>query len=233
MDSPLVTILLPIYNDEKWLEFCLNGILAQTFSNFICLVGFNGTTDESPSIFERVCGEDKRFVSYHLGDQKGKSKTLNFLLDKVNSKFICLIDGDDMWHEEKLAIQVSECEEGISVLGTQTFYIDEKNEIVNRIWVPTENFEIRKELRQGSNPIINSSCLLNSLDVKEVGGWHEETEGIEDLDLWLRLYLANKNFKNLPDYLVFHRIHQTSNFNSKKLNISNEDLLRKNMIIGH
>jgi hypothetical protein len=71
------------------------------------------------------------------------------------------------------------------------------------------------------NPIINSSSLTRT----ELCFWEEN--GIEDYDLWLKLWKRQKRFYNVDDVLVRHRIHRTSAFNSQGNHLKVEDLLRK------
>jgi len=225
--SRQITILLPVHNDEKWLKDCLNSIKDQSFADFTCLIGFNGTIDKSKKIFEDECGGDSRFIQFDFGSNSGKSITLNNLLKFVKTDFVCLIDGDDIWHKKKLETQLY-LREDFDVIGTMTHYINERNEIINTLNLSLDNDLIKYGLERGHNQIINSSSMIKTSCLRQVGGWDPEVEGMEDYDLWIKLHLLGKKFKNLPDHLVYHRIHSGSNFNAKKLPISTEDILKRN-----
>ena len=66
------------------------------------------------------------------------------------------------------------------------------------------------------NQIANTSAIVRKKALESTGGWREDVDGVEDMDLWLKLINKNYNFINLQDRLVMHRIHGESNFNSDK-----------------
>jgi glycosyltransferase involved in cell wall biosynthesis len=225
-----ISILLPVYNDEKYLSFCLESIKKQTYPYFECLVGFNGTLDRSREIAEEIVGTDGRFIIFDYGNERGKSITLNKLLDEVNTEYISLIDGDDFWDNSKLQKQV-ELLGKYDVLGTLTHYVNEENSITHYLNLSESSNDIREGIRRGHNQIVNSSCLVRKKDIVECGGWDSNFEGIEDFDLWMKLYRKGKTFHNIQEFLVYHRVHQKSNFNSKSHPYSVTDLLFKNQIL--
>jgi len=192
-------------------------------------VGFNGTKDNSKEIFDAVCGNDPRFFKVDYGEKSGKCITLNSMLSLVDTEYTCLIDGDDIWHCDKLLKQI-ESIEGIDVLGTMTHYIDEENQITNSLNLALDNNRIKEGFSQGHNQIINSSCMVKTECFRNAGGWDHLVEGMEDFDMWIKISNMGKIFKNLPDHLVYHRIHRNSNFNAKKLNVTIEDILIRNKI---
>jgi glycosyltransferase involved in cell wall biosynthesis len=228
----MVTILLPVHNDEKFLEFTIRSLLDQTFSDFKCLIGFNGTVDNSKKISNELIKNDKRFTLIDFGDNKGKSLTLNNLLDKVETEYVCLIDGDDVWHTNKLESQIR-IAKNYDVIGTLCYYIDENNQIINSLNLAESDVEIKNGFREGHNQIINSSAFFKTECAKEIGGWDSSVEGLEDFDFWVRLYLQKKSFYNIQQHLVYHRIHKNSNFNSRTLPYSVRDILLKNKIYAN
>lgn len=225
----MITILLPVHNDEIFLQYTIKSILGQEFKNYKCIIGFNGTIDSSREIVKSLIGDDIRFSVIDYGDDKGKSRTLNKLLPIVNTKYISLIDGDDTWEPTKLSEQIKLCE-CFDVIGTLAYYIDENNNKINKLHLAQSDTEIKNGFSIGHNQIVNSSSLFKTEDAIEIGGWDESTEGLEDFDFWIRLYKKGSIFHNIQQFLVSHRIHSTSNFNSKKLPFSVHDILNKNEI---
>ena len=228
MNSP-ITILLPVHNDEKWLSMCLESILKQSFQNFKCIIGFNGTVDRSKEIFDSLCEKDIRFIKVDYGDRSGKSITLNAMLELVDSEYTCLIDGDDIWHEDKLLKQIESIGD-CDVLGTMTHYINEYNQITNSLNLSLDHDSIRNGFLAGHNQIINSSCMVKTECFRLAGGWDPLVEGMEDFDIWVKICNMGKVFKNLQYHLVYHRIHRNSNFNAKKLDVTIDDILIRNKI---
>lgn len=230
MGKDLITILLPVYNDEKYLGHCLNSLRTQTYPNFKCLVGFNGTIDGSKEIFKEVVGRDHRFIDLDYGTESGKSLTLNKMLEEVQSETTCLMDGDDMWHSNKLERQFGIRGE-FDVIGTLAAYMDESNRLGHRLSLYRDSEEITNLILEGHNQIINSSCFVKTECFKEIGGWDQSVEGIEDFDVWVKLAKKGKTFHNIQEVLTYHRIHSNSNFNAKPLSFSPLDILIKNKVI--
>lgn len=224
-----ITILLPIHNDEKFIGRTLTSLINQTYTNFVCLIGFNGTKDLSKEIVSNLVGSDNRFRIFDYGDDSGKSKTLNKMLSEVKTDRLCLIDGDDTWVNTKLEIQMN-FSKYYDIIGTLACYIDESDNIFHYLPLSESNEEISNGIARGHNQIINSSCMVNTSDALLVGGWDSDFEGLEDFDFWVKLYKKSKTFYNIQEYLVNHRIHSNSNFNAKKLNTSVNDILHRNGI---
>ena len=227
MGKNLITILLPVHNDERYLGHCLESLKNQSHSEFKCLVGFNGTEDGSKDIFKDLVGGDSRFLDLDYGVESGKSITLNKMLNEVQTEITCLIDGDDMWHPDKLRRQVKRIGEA-DVIGTLTTYINEDNVPGHRISLYEINEVISHLMLEGHNQIINSSCFVKTDCFREVGGWDPAVEGLEDFDVWVKMAHRGKTFYNIQEGLTYHRIHSSSNFNAKRLSFTPMDILIKN-----
>jgi glycosyltransferase involved in cell wall biosynthesis len=225
----MVTILLPVYNDESFIEYTIKSILDQEFKNYKCVIAFNGTIDSSREITKSLIDTDHRFSIIDYGNDKGKAKTLNKLLKIIDTEYISLIDGDDVWEINKLSEQISICE-NFDVIGTLAYYIDINNNKTNTLYLDQNNIDIISGFNIGHNQIVNSSALFRTSDAREIDGWDESVEGMEDFDFWIRLSKKNKKFHNIQKFLVSHRIHNGSNFNSKKLPFTVHDILNKNKI---
>jgi len=227
MGKDLITILLPVHNDERYLGHCLESLKNQSHPEFKCLVGFNGTKDRSKDIFKDLVGNDSRFLDLDYGMESGKSITLNKMLKEVQTEITCLIDGDDMWHPDKLRRQIKRMGEA-DVIGTLTTYIDEDNRPGHRISLYETNEVISHLMLEGHNQIINSSCFVKTDCFREVGGWDPAVEGLEDYDVWVKMAHRGKTFYNIQEGLTYHRIHSSSNFNSKRLPLTPMDILIRN-----
>lgn len=227
MGKDLITILLPVYNDERYLGHCLESLKNQSHSDFKCLVGFNGTKDGSKDIFKDLVGKNSRFLDLDYGMESGKSITLNKMLKEVQTEITCLIDGDDIWHQDKLSRQV-EILGKTDVIGTLATYIDESNISGHRLSLCDNSEDISRLMLSGHNQIINSSCFVRTECFREIDGWDPEVEGLEDYDAWVKMALLGKTFHNIQEHLTYHRIHSGSNFNAKSLNVTPIDILNRN-----
>ena len=135
----------------------------------------------------------------------------------LESKYeiIGIQDDDDIWVGTKLETQIPLFKD-FDVVGTFIQYINEnegRSEWGNGPSLSIDHQDITKGIQSGDNQIANTSALFRKSDALLIGGWKEEFEGIEDYDFWARLMKSGKQFINIPEVLVLHRIHRTSNFN--------------------
>ncbi|MBO5038380.1 MAG: glycosyltransferase [Alphaproteobacteria bacterium] len=91
---PLVSIIIPVYNVEKFLSFCLDSVMAQTFTDFEVLCIDDGSTDGSAKILEKYAKKDKRFKIIHQ-ENSGVSKARNTGLREALGQYIYFLDSDD------------------------------------------------------------------------------------------------------------------------------------------
>ena len=94
---PQVSIIIPVYNSENTLRRCLNSVLAQTFTDFECLLVDDGSTDDSGRICDEYAEKDKRFRVFHK-ENGGVSSARNVGLDNASGEWITFVDSDD-WIE--------------------------------------------------------------------------------------------------------------------------------------
>lgn len=223
----MISILMPIYNGVEFLHESLSSILRQSLSSnqWELLIGINGHPPDS-DIYKKVCDYVANFDTccirvYDFHECKGKSVTLNKLLNECAFDYVALLDVDDIWLPDKLETQLPYISQGYDVIGTKCVYFGDMNDVVPAI--PTE--DISKFNFLINNPVINSSSIIR----KSLASWDKEHDGIEDYDLWLRLWRENKRFYNCPEVLVKHRIHRSSAFNAKG-NHNHVDALKQKYI---
>lgn len=92
--NTLVSVLIPVYNSDKYLERCFNSISNQTYRHLEIIIVDDGSTDNSSSVCDEFCKKDSRAVVYH-NENHGISFTRNFALDHAKGEYIFWIDSDD------------------------------------------------------------------------------------------------------------------------------------------
>ncbi len=130
--NPKVTVLMPVYNAEKYLKTAIESILKQTFSDFELLIINDGSTDGSEEIIRSF--NDKRIRLFNNEQNLGIIKTLNKGLNLAKGEYIIRMDADDISLPDRLELQVKYMEEnpGIGISGTQA-----------RIFGDTKKFTIK------------------------------------------------------------------------------------------
>ena len=104
--KPLLTVLMPVYNAEKFLAESINSILSQTYSNFEFVILDDGSTDNSLKIIEAYAKEDKRIKVIVNQKNRGEAKCRNRLLKNSKTEFIAWMDADDISLEDRLQTQM-------------------------------------------------------------------------------------------------------------------------------
>jgi len=212
----MISILLAVYNGEKYIDQSVNSIINQTFKDWELLIGFNGTTDSSKDIVSSYNDDRIRILDYK--EDKGKAKTLNRLIKESRYNWCAIQDDDDIWLPEKLEKQIDQVDK-FDVIGTLITYIDQNNIYCGAPNLATDHENIKRLSLSGINQIANSSAVFRKQDALDIGGWDESLDGIEDFDFWIKLFKKGCISKNIANRLVLHRIHSESNFNTKQQDI--------------
>ena len=92
--NPLVSVIIPVYNVEKYLRRCLDSVLAQTYTNFEAILVDDGSTDDSGAICDEYAARDNRFVVIHKQNE-GVSIARLTAFEHSKGEFITFIDSDD------------------------------------------------------------------------------------------------------------------------------------------
>ncbi len=108
MSNPKVSVIVPIYNVEKYLAKCLFSLVKQSFKDFEVLLINDGTPDNSMKIAEKFADKDKRFIIFNKPNG-GLSDARNFGLDRAKGEFVVFVDSDDYVHRDYLKVLYSEC----------------------------------------------------------------------------------------------------------------------------
>lgn len=103
----MISIIIPVYNTEKYLRRCLDSIVAQTYKDFECLLVDDGSTDCSGKICDEYATKDQRFVAYHTKNY-GVGHARNVGLENVSGKYLSFVDSDDWLNPDFYEMLLSE-----------------------------------------------------------------------------------------------------------------------------
>ena len=101
METPQISIVVPVYNVEKYLERCIDSILAQTFTDFELLLINDGSKDSSGLICDKYTEKDSRIRVFHK-ENEGVSRARNLGISNARGRWLCFIDSDDWVDKEYL-----------------------------------------------------------------------------------------------------------------------------------
>ncbi|MCP9834425.1 MULTISPECIES: glycosyltransferase family A protein [unclassified Cyanobium] len=204
MADPIVTVLLPVYNCERYLADAIESILSQSYSDFEFIIIDDGSTDRSSEV---IAGFGDQRIKVFQHENRGLAATLNRGIELATGKYIARQDQDDLSYPERLAHQVEfmEAHHDCVLLGTWA-QIMEIDRVVNRFHHhPPEDAELRY-LMLFNNPFVHSSVMLRRSALAQVGGYSTDPDRQppEDFELWSRLARVG-GIANLGEVLLAYR----------------------------
>jgi glycosyltransferase involved in cell wall biosynthesis len=195
----IVTIAIPFYNAEKYLDLAIQSVFDQTFQNWKLVLINDGSTDRSLEIALKF-QNDKRVLVISDGKNKNLVYRLNQISNLADTKYLARMDADDIMHPEKIAKQIAVLETNpeIDVLGTNSFTIDE-NSLVQGI-----RLNYNKEI-----PLLKVNGFIHPTIIAKTdwfinNPYDFKAERIEDTELWIRTS-SKYNFQILTEPLLFYR----------------------------
>lgn len=201
---PLVSVIVPCYNQGQFLDEALNSVLYQTYTNWECIIINDGSEDNTEKIAETWTSKDNRF-KYISITNAGVSNARNVAIQSAKGEFILPLDADDKIAEEyiKLAIQSFKDDATLKLVYCKVKRFGLKNDFWN-----LKTFSL-KELALDN--MIICSALYRKKDWEKVGGYDiKMIYGIEDWEFWISLLKNDGNVKCI-DYLGFYyRIKEVS-----------------------
>ncbi|WP_421655352.1 glycosyltransferase family 2 protein [Leptothermofonsia sp. ETS-13] len=214
--SPIVSVLMPVFNGGHYLEEAVESILNQSFTQFELLIINDGSTDDSLKILQQYAESDRR-IRLWSRENRGLVRTLNELIEMASGRFLARMDADDVALPDRLLRQVQQLENQPNLLCVGGAYdmVDHQGEWLLHVSPVLQNNEIQQRLLSGNSPIQHSCAMMRRSAVRQVGGYDPATFPAEDLDLWLRLGELGE-LANLEETILKYRVH-TASITSKRL----------------
>lgn len=206
MENPIISVVMPVYNGEKYLKEAIESILNQTYFDFEFLIINDGSTDSSESIILEY--NDSR-IKYIKQANMGIGGALRNGCTLAKGNYIARMDADDICLPNRLEVQKIFLDNNPStvLVSNAVIYIDEAGEIIGRSFPYTSNHAIIEKLKFKS-PICHPSVMMRVGAYISSGGY-EELELLEDFHLWRKLSKQGK-LHNLSSPLLKYRILNNS-----------------------
>lgn len=201
-NKPFISVLLPVYNCEKYIFEAVESILNQTYTHFELLIIDDCSTDATLQICKSF--QDDRIVIIEKEKNSGYTNSLNYGISIAKGKYIARMDGDDISLPERFKKQVTflEANEDVVLCGTWLSIIGSTNVIK----LPENHTDIKLGLLKG-NCMAHPSVMIKKQILNELYVVYDILkEPAEDYDLWVRL-LAIGKLHNLKEVLLNYRVH--------------------------
>ena len=203
MERPAVSVIMSVYNEEKYLRPALESILGQSFGNFEFIIVNDGSTDRTETILRSFDDPRIRLVRQ---ENRGLTKSLNRALALARGPYIARMDGNDISERRRFERQVDFLDRHpeVGVVGSFSYRIDERGRRVNLYTYPTDGEGIREAL-WSTCPMCHSSVMFRRACVERVGPYREKVGPTEDLDFFFRVSDAFGT-ANIPEPLHSFRV---------------------------
>ncbi|MFQ6034255.1 MAG: glycosyltransferase [Sedimentisphaerales bacterium] len=198
-NKPKVSVLICVYNGEKFIGQALESIYSQTYQDFELIIVDDASTDNTPDILVNI--RDSRTFIYRNSQNKGLTKSLNIGLKLCRGQYIARMDADDISAPQRFEKQVEFLDENPNCLavGCWCNWIDSEGKIYGS-WEPPTSYEGIKKKLLVNNSLAHGSVMLRRASLLEIGGYNEKYRYAQDYDLWLRLSEVGQ-IQNIPEHL--------------------------------
>lgn len=206
--NPLISVILPVFNAERFLRQAVDSVLNQNFKNFELIIINDGSSDASEDIIRSYL--DDRIVIINNEVNLGLIKSLNKGVEIAKGKYIARMDADDVCMPMRLKKQYDflERNNSVDICGTWAYLIDRYGIRNGRIKNPCGQALISC-LLFFTCPILHPSVMGRS-DIFRKFKYDEKAVHIEDFELWNRMSRSGVGFDNIPEFLMEYRWHDTN-----------------------
>ncbi len=214
---PRVSVVIPLYQTERYIAAALGSVLAQTFGDFEVIVVDDGSRDRGPDI-ARECGD--RRVRVVTQANRGLAGARNTGIRDATGELIALLDADDLWEPTKLERHLAQldADPGLDVSFSASRLIDEDGHDVGLVQSPLggrlrdEDFLCRNPVGNGSAPVLRRRALDRIAFADAERGdmcWFDESfRQSEDVECWLRLKVLGRcGFGYVDEALTLYRVN--------------------------
>ena len=210
--QPLVSIIMPAYNGQKYIAQSIESVLAQTYTNFELLITDDRSTDQTIEIINRYMDQDARIDLAILPKNSGAGVARNNSIERAKGRYIAFLDSDDLWAVDKLEKQISFMianNVALSFTGYQKF---DDDKLLGVVIPPT--YTTYKKLLNGN--VIG--CLTAVYDSHLIGKQYMPSiRKRQDMGMWLNILKKVPKAYSLPQNLAKYRV--SVGMSSNKLEI--------------
>jgi len=216
---PTVSVIIPVYNVERFVEAAIASVQAQTFQDFELIIVDDGGQDRSIEICRRLADQRTRIIEQK---NRGLAGARNTGIAAARGRYIALLDADDFWHAEKLARHVAHLESrpqvGVSYAGS--ILIDEAGHDMRIRQRPVLGMATARQVfcgqtvKNGSVPVFRRA-VFDEIAYRPVAGdreWYfdETLRRSEDVECWTRTALTSRYaFEGIRGDLTYYRINSS------------------------
>lgn len=222
--QPLVSVIMPAYNAEKFIAEAIESVLKQTYNNWELIIIDDCSTDDTLKIIQSYT--DERIKVFCNAENKGVAETTNKAISICDGKYIALLDDDDIAENSRLSLQVDFLEQhpDIDILGGRITLVNDTGDIISYEYQPRNNPKYIKAVLLFSNlDFANSTAMIRKEFIqKNYLQYQNGCYGMQDY----RFYIESSkigNISSIDRFLLRHRLHDD---NETERNFKNHGIER-------
>jgi len=214
---PLVSIIIPTYNQAKYISKALQSIIDQTFKNWEAIIIDNHSTDDTQKILNQFV--DPRIKCLKINNNGIIAKSRNLGIKFARGEWVAFLDSDDWWTKDKLEICINNIGDSVDfiyheleIIGIKSKFKFKKKKYKGRQLNKPILKNLLFSLIKKGNAIGNSSVLVRKKLLTKIGGISENKKLVasEDFNTWLKIAKITDQFKFLKKKLGFYLVHDGS-----------------------
>lgn len=201
---PIISVIMSVYNGEKYLSEAINSVLSQDFSDFEFIIIDDGSTDKSLEVIKSF--SDNR-IKVIFRENRGLIASLNEAISLSTGQYIARMDADDICLSNRFFKQLEAFSNSeVGLVGSWANKINENGEEVGMMAYPPLDYQKIKSFFIKHNPFIHSSVMIKKEVFDSVGVYNPKYKHAEDYELWSRVLRKFKAL-NIPEPLIKYRIN--------------------------
>ena len=205
--TPLVSIVIPVYNGSNYLTAAIDSALAQTYQNIEIIVVNDGSNDQGAT--ENIANSYGDQIRYFYKENGGVATALNLAIKKMQGEFFSWLSHDDVYYPDKIDTQIKFIEQHNRhkiILYSNFNFIDSEGRYLNTFKAksfPAADFKYKLIMY---HPVNGCTVLIPKLLFSKIGLFNEALKSTQDTDMWYRLCQV-ASFVHLDQILVKSRLH--------------------------
>lgn len=201
--TPLISVVVTCWNSQNTIQACLESILSQSLKDFELIIVDNASSDNTHHIIKQYKEQDSRIKLIIHSDNKGAAGGRNSGLIQARGRYLCYLDGDDVWYPDKLKVQVNEMQsKGIAFSFTSYEFLDSELGKLNKIAHVPSVLDYKQAL---GNTCIFTSTVMFDLKQLTKDQLMMKSIGSEDTALWWSILRRGYKAYGINQVLVGYR----------------------------
>lgn len=202
-NNPLISIVMPAYNSEKYIYDSIISIINQTYSNWELIVVDDCSSDSTVAKINKIV--DSRINLIRLKNNSGAAVARNIAIEKAVGQYLAFLDSDDIWHSNKLEKQLNFMKKNnLYISSTMFANIDEDNSIIDITRnIETQDYDSILKNNPGNSTIMYNADKLGKFYIPNI-------KKRNDFVMWLKVIKKAKNLYGLPEVLTYYRVREGS-----------------------